>query len=54
MCLIFAIVLSSHVIGFLDHFRHRGPNGNHVSMVLVLGENMLGLINRYKVSIMLR
>jgi len=38
-----------HVIGFLDHFRHRGPNGNHVCMVTeVLGENLLGLIKRYQ------
>ncbi|KAF8590156.1 kinase-like protein [Ramaria rubella] len=38
-----------HVIGFLDHFRHRGPNGNHVCMVFeVLGENLLGLIKRYQ------
>ncbi|KIJ46149.1 hypothetical protein M422DRAFT_778509 [Sphaerobolus stellatus SS14] len=38
-----------HVIGFLDHFRHKGPNGNHVCMVFeVLGENLLGLIKRYQ------
>ena len=35
----------SHVISFLDHFRHKGPNGTHVCMVFeVLGENLLGLI----------
>ncbi|KAF8610737.1 kinase-like protein [Ceratobasidium sp. AG-I] len=38
-----------HVIGFLDHFRHKGPNGNHVCMVFeVLGENLLGLIKRHQ------
>ncbi|KAJ7843094.1 kinase-like domain-containing protein [Mycena olivaceomarginata] len=37
----------SHVISFLDHFRHKGPNGTHVCMVFeVLGENLLGLIKR--------
>lgn len=40
-----------HVIGFLDHFRHKGPNGNHVCMVFeVLGESLLGLIKRYQVK----
>lgn len=39
----------SHVISFLDHFRHKGPNGNHVCMVFeVLGENLLGLIKRHQ------
>lgn len=43
---------ASHVIGFLDHFRHRGPNGNHVCMVTEpLGENLLGLIKRYQVCV---
>ncbi|KLO19720.1 kinase-like protein [Schizopora paradoxa] len=38
-----------HVISFLDHFRHRGPNGSHVCMVFeVLGENLLGLIRRHQ------
>lgn len=38
-----------HVIQFLDHFRHRGPNGVHVCMVFeVLGENLLGLIRRHQ------
>ncbi|KAL0569080.1 serine/threonine protein kinase, CMGC [Marasmius crinis-equi] len=41
----------SHVISFLDHFRHRGPNGLHVCMVFeVLGENLLGLIRRHQQS----
>ncbi|CAE7217787.1 unnamed protein product [Rhizoctonia solani] len=41
-----------HVIGFLDHFRHKGPNGNHVCMVFeVLGENLLGLIKRHQARI---
>ncbi|KAJ7767979.1 kinase-like domain-containing protein [Mycena maculata] len=39
----------SHVISFLDHFRHKGPNGTHVCMVFeVLGESLLGLIKRYQ------
>ncbi|ESK87129.1 cmgc srpk protein kinase [Moniliophthora roreri MCA 2997] len=39
----------SHVISFLDHFKHKGPNGIHVCMVFeVLGENLLGLIKRHQ------
>ncbi|KNZ73105.1 Protein kinase dsk1 [Termitomyces sp. J132] len=39
----------AHVISFLDHFRHKGPNGTHVCMVFeVLGENLLGLIKRHQ------
>jgi serine/threonine-protein kinase SRPK3 len=39
----------SHVISFLDHFKHKGPNGSHVCMVFeVLGENLLGLIKRHQ------
>ncbi|KAJ7182861.1 kinase-like protein [Mycena crocata] len=39
----------SHVISFLDHFRHNGPNGTHVCMVFeVLGESLLGLIRRHQ------
>lgn len=39
----------SHVMSFLDHFRHKGPNGTHVCMVSeVLGENLLGLIKRHQ------
>ncbi|KAJ7054185.1 kinase-like protein [Mycena amicta] len=39
----------NHVISFLDHFRHKGPNGIHVCMVFeVLGESLLGLIKRYQ------
>lgn len=38
-----------HVIQLLDTFTHEGPNGVHVCMVFeVLGENLLGLIRRYK------
>ncbi|KAF5383895.1 hypothetical protein D9757_007384 [Collybiopsis confluens] len=38
----------SHVISFLDHFRHHGPNGTHVCMVFeVLGESLLPLIKRH-------
>ncbi|KAH8831736.1 kinase-like protein [Flagelloscypha sp. PMI_526] len=41
----------SHVISFLDHFRHQGPNGIHICMVFeVLGENLLGLIKRHQVD----
>ncbi|KAG2138032.1 hypothetical protein DEU56DRAFT_347317 [Suillus clintonianus] len=36
-------------MSFLDHFRHKGPNGTHVCMVSkVLGENLLGLIKRHQ------
>jgi serine/threonine-protein kinase SRPK3 len=39
----------AHVISFLDHFKHKGPNGVHVCMVFeVLGENLLGLIKRHQ------
>ncbi|KAF9258803.1 kinase-like protein [Marasmius fiardii PR-910] len=39
----------SHVIGLLDHFQHKGPNGTHICMVFeVLGENLLGLIKRHQ------
>jgi serine/threonine-protein kinase SRPK3 len=38
-----------HIIAFLDHFMHEGPNGEHVIMVFeVLGENLLSLIRKYK------
>ncbi|ODV69442.1 kinase-like protein [Hyphopichia burtonii NRRL Y-1933] len=38
-----------HVIQLLDTFTHEGPNGVHVVMVFeVLGENLLGLIRKYK------
>ena len=38
-----------HIVKLLDHFIHKGPNGNHVCMVFeVLGENMLNLLVRYK------
>ena len=36
------------VVGLLDSFEHKGPNGVHVCMVFeVLGENLLGLIKRW-------
>jgi serine/threonine-protein kinase SRPK3 len=39
----------AHVVQLLDHFRHRGPHGEHVCMVFeVLGENLLSLIKKYK------
>ncbi|KAF7303883.1 hypothetical protein MIND_00618400 [Mycena indigotica] len=39
----------NHVISFLDHFRHKGPNGTHICMVFeVLGESLLGLIKRHQ------
>lgn len=38
-----------HIVELLDHFIHRGPNGDHVCMVFeVLGENMLNLLVRFK------
>jgi serine/threonine-protein kinase SRPK3 len=38
-----------HIVKLLDHFIHKGPNGNHVCMIFeVLGENMLNLLVRYK------
>ena len=37
-----------YVVGLLDSFEHKGPNGLHVCMVFeVLGENLLGLIKRW-------
>ena len=37
-----------YVVGLLDSFEHKGPNGVHVCMVFeVLGENLLGLIKRW-------
>ncbi|CCH47007.1 Serine/threonine-protein kinase [Wickerhamomyces ciferrii] len=37
-----------HLIKLHDWFYHNGPNGKHVCMVFeVLGENMLGLINKF-------
>ncbi|EIM79136.1 uncharacterized protein STEHIDRAFT_23522, partial [Stereum hirsutum FP-91666 SS1] len=39
----------SHVISFLDHFRHKGPNRTHVCMIFeVLSDNLLGLIKRHQ------
>ncbi|ODQ64314.1 kinase-like protein [Nadsonia fulvescens var. elongata DSM 6958] len=38
----------AHVVELLDSFKHIGPNGTHVCMVFeVLGENLLGLIQKY-------
>jgi serine/threonine-protein kinase SRPK3 len=38
-----------HLISFLDHFRHAGPNGTHMCMVFeVLGGDLLGLIKTYQ------
>lgn len=38
-----------HVVSLLDSFHHEGPHGTHVCMVFeVLGENLLGLIKRYR------
>ena len=37
------------VVSLLDQFEHKGPNGRHICMVFeVLGENLLGLIKRYR------
>jgi serine/threonine-protein kinase SRPK3 len=39
---------SKYIVQLLDHFRHKGPNGEHVCMVFeVLGENLLTLIRRF-------
>lgn len=39
----------AHVMKLLDDFEISGPNGHHICMVFeVLGENVLGLIGRYK------
>jgi serine/threonine-protein kinase SRPK3 len=36
------------VVKLLDHFKHAGPNGNHVCMVFeYLGDNLLTLIKHY-------
>lgn len=36
------------VVKLLDHFKHTGPNGNHVCMVFeFLGDNLLTLIKHY-------
>lgn len=38
----------NHLIKLHEWFYHNGPNGKHVCMVFeVLGENMLGLINKF-------
>ncbi|XP_061346049.1 uncharacterized protein LOC133291752 isoform X1 [Gastrolobium bilobum] len=42
---------SKYVVQLIDHFKHTGPNGQHLCMVLeFLGDNLLRLIryNRYK------
>ncbi|XP_022751543.1 SRSF protein kinase 1-like [Durio zibethinus] len=42
---------SKCVVHLIDHFKHTGPNGQHLCMVLeFLGDSLLGLIrfNRYK------
>ncbi|BBN20588.1 hypothetical protein Mp_Vg00770 [Marchantia polymorpha subsp. ruderalis] len=37
------------VVKLLDHFKHCGPNGQHVCMVFeLLGDNLLTLIKQYK------
>lgn len=39
----------NHVVQLLDHFVHRGPNGEHICMVFeVLGENIVSLVTRYR------
>lgn len=38
-----------YLIKLIDYFDHNGPNGTHICIVFeVLGENLLGLIRRYK------
>lgn len=42
---------SKYVVRLVDHFKHAGPNGQHLCMVLeFLGDSLLGLIryNRYE------
>ncbi|ODQ58444.1 hypothetical protein WICANDRAFT_17860, partial [Wickerhamomyces anomalus NRRL Y-366-8] len=41
----------NHLIKLHEWFYHNGPNGKHVCMIFeVLGENMLGLINKFEKS----
>ncbi|KAI0639031.1 Pkinase-domain-containing protein [Trametes polyzona] len=39
----------NHIVSFLDHFEHKGPDGSHICLVFEpLGENLLALIERHK------
>ncbi|KAI0336204.1 Pkinase-domain-containing protein [Cubamyces sp. BRFM 1775] len=39
----------NHIVSFLDHFEHNGPDDNHICLVFEpLGENLLALIERHK------
>ena len=37
-----------HIVSLLDHFEHRGPNGDHVCLVFeALGESLISTLRRY-------
>ncbi|OSD05852.1 Pkinase-domain-containing protein [Trametes coccinea BRFM310] len=39
----------NHIVSFLDHFEHNGPDDRHICLVFEpLGENLLSLIERHK------
>ncbi|KAI0823116.1 Pkinase-domain-containing protein [Trametes gibbosa] len=39
----------SHIVLFLDHFEHSGPDDSHICLVFEpLGENLLALVERHK------
>ncbi|KAI8983413.1 Pkinase-domain-containing protein [Trametes punicea] len=39
----------NHIVSFLDHFEHNGPDDRHICLVFEpLGENLLALIERHK------
>ena len=39
----------NHIVSFLDHFEHSGPDDSHICLVFEpLGENLLALIERHK------
>ncbi|KAI0757348.1 kinase-like protein [Daedaleopsis nitida] len=39
----------SHIVSFLDHFEHSGPEDSHICLIFEpLGENLLALIERHK------
>ncbi|KAI0359012.1 kinase-like protein [Trametes cingulata] len=39
----------NHIVSFLDHFEHNGPDDSHICLVFEpLGENLLALIERHK------
>ena len=39
---------AKHIVQLIDHFKHKGPNGEHVVMVFeVLGKHLLDLIEKH-------